>query len=242
MLKNFLNLPTKLCSKLKPTPSPLLKQKFFSWLKSLSQTTLTFIVALTFLLFFTSTQVLAHRVNVFAWLEGKSIVVKGSFSRSHPAKGAAVKVFTGTNKKLLVNGQTNAEGLWTFQTPSEAQTEGLLIELNAGSGHQNTWSMGPSEFQTLSAKETKQVESQQSPKTSLETSAAKPEVPDLPLEALRATLREELNLALRPIKIQLLKAENPEPGLKEIVGGLGWLAGIFAVLLLYKVRQRNPKN
>ena len=91
----------------------------------------------------------AHRVNVFAWLEGDTVHVQAGFSRKNPARQSAVAVLLGSEAdtaSVLLSGSTDDSGAFSFPLPPEARAHGLTIRVNAGQGHQNEWCMKAEEF------------------------------------------------------------------------------------------------
>ena len=90
---------------------------------------------------------LAHRVNIFAWLEGGDVVVECGFNRSSPVKNGLITVFDAVDGKELLQGHTDDAGRFSFPVPQAAREgHGLRIRINAGEGHQNEWDMDASEF------------------------------------------------------------------------------------------------
>ena len=74
----------------------------------------------------------AHKVNVFAYVEGDQIYVEGYFSDGTRAKNSEVTVYEGDGRELT-KGLTNEEGDFIFPIKDK---EALRIVLNAGQGHQ----------------------------------------------------------------------------------------------------------
>lgn len=59
-------------------------------------------------------------------------------------------------------------------------------------------------------------------------------------EAIRAIVRDELQKQLSPMRHYLAeKLEDTTPGLKEIVGGIGWLMGLGALGFWFSQRRRG---
>lgn len=89
----------------------------------------------------------AHRLNVYAWLEGNQIVVESNFGKEHPAKNAQIRVLDSDTQRVLLQGQTSANGVYTFPVPQVVRDgHGLTIEVNAGQGHFSNWKMTASEL------------------------------------------------------------------------------------------------
>jgi nickel transport protein len=82
----------------------------------------------------------AHKLSVFAWVEGKTVHVEGKLpGGKHPATGK-ISVFDGSDQ-LLLEIEIIKAGVVTFPLP-EWRT-GLKIVLDIGSGHQSFWILTP---------------------------------------------------------------------------------------------------
>jgi len=89
------------------------------------------LVALLFLSM-TGSRAMAHRVVVYAWVEGGAVKVRANFGRrSRPAKGCPVEVRDGAGM-LLLELRTNERGECSFRPPRRCA---LHIKVNAGEGH-----------------------------------------------------------------------------------------------------------
>lgn len=80
---------------------------------------------------------LAHRVNVFAYVEAGKIYTEGYFPDGKPVVGGKVLVHDSTNR-LLLEGTTNDEGLFSFDIPLD---DDLTIVIDAGMGHRNSFEL-----------------------------------------------------------------------------------------------------
>ena len=58
----------------------------------------------------------AHKVNVFAWVEGDTVHVEGYFAGKKKAQDSLVEVFDSSGEKLL-DGRTNERGEFSFKIP-----------------------------------------------------------------------------------------------------------------------------
>lgn len=100
----------------------------------------------TLLTFFPQTSE-AHRLNVFAWLEGDQVVVECNFGRNHPAANAAVRIVDSDTGKIILQGKASNNGVFSFPVPKVVQDgHGLTVEVNAGQGHYGDWKMDASEL------------------------------------------------------------------------------------------------
>ena len=113
----------------------------------------------------------AHRVNVFAWVEGDTVYVEGKFPGGKKVKAGKIVVLDPRGVEL-VSGLTNDQGEYSFKVPRQTD---LRIVLSAGQGHQGEWVVRadglndfPSEkaMQTGTETEAPSVQKEASPETS----------------------------------------------------------------------------
>ena len=74
---------------------------------------------------------LAHKVTIFAYIEGDTVYSESYFSDGRPAIAATVTVADAQGKQLL-HGVTDAKGHYNF--PAPAKTD-LRLTLDASMGH-----------------------------------------------------------------------------------------------------------
>lgn len=86
---------------------------------------------------------LAHQLNVFAFVEGETVVVEVTFSNGRAARSGSVEVFDG-NDVLVHRTSVGEDG--TARFPLVATGTGLRIEVDAGDGHQNYWVLTPQDI------------------------------------------------------------------------------------------------
>jgi nickel transport protein len=72
-------------------------------------------------------------VNVFAYVERGTVHVEGYFPDGKPAGNAAIQVLDSGGRRLL-EGRTDAEGLFSFPLPKK---DDLTIVIDASMGHRN---------------------------------------------------------------------------------------------------------
>lgn len=172
----------------------------------------------------------AHRVHIFAWVEGGMVVTESSFSASRPVRQGPVEVRDRASGALLVSGQTDDGGVFAFPVSEvQAARQGLALTIAAGEGHQGDWEMEPSEYlqDTAAQTATPDTEPALSPSPTAQPGVAAPD-----LEAL-------LDRKLAPIKRELAALRDTGPGLAEVVGGLGWIMGLVGVYA-YRQSRRGP--
>ncbi|SFJ00782.1 nickel transport protein [Desulfomicrobium apsheronum] len=190
----------------------------------------------------TSGPALAHRVNIFAYVDGNEIVAECSYSKSKRVRHGTIEVRDAVTGQTLLQGRTDEEGLFRFPVPDQARKTGadLRILLQAGEGHQNEWIVEAAEFMKASAPKTP------APNGEKATAAVAPGSPaDAASNAQglsRADVEEVVSAALdaklAPIKRSLLEQSQAGPGMQEIIGGIGWIFGLVGIAAYFKSRPR----
>lgn len=87
-----------------------------------------------------SNSALAHRLNVFAWVEGNDIVAESKFSTGKRPKLGQVEVYNGEDK-LLLSLKLDSNGKVRFPLPD--YSSGLRIQINTGGDHNSYWVLTP---------------------------------------------------------------------------------------------------
>lgn len=200
--------------------------------------------ALLFTLLFTAmiqTPALAHRVNIFAYVEDSDVLVECAFSRSNPVRQGLITVFDAADGEELLQGKTDDQGFFRFPIPekSRAAGSGLRIRIQAGEGHQNEW--------IVEAQELSQAAESASPVSSESLAPAEPgrvatQKTNEPSAGLtkadvEAVVNAALDAKLAPIKRAVL--EKSGPGLVEILGGIGWIFGLAGTAAYFRSRRRD---
>lgn len=85
---------------------------------------------------------LAHKVNVFAYVEGTTVFTESYFPDGKVVASGLIEVFDKKNTKLL-EGITDDKGLFHFPLPKK---EDLIMVINAGMGHKNSFLLKASEM------------------------------------------------------------------------------------------------
>ena len=196
----------------------------------------TLILALALVVMLQATA-LAHRVNVFAFVDGGDIVVECSYSKSKRVNRGSIEVRDAASDAVLLTGETDENGHFRFPVPEAAKAAGtgLRIVLRAGEGHQNDWVVEASEFMP----ETAPTQESAAPKTAVASAAP---TATTPVGLTRSDVEEVVNAALdarlAPIRRALLEQTEQGPGLREIIGGIGWIFGLVGVAAYFRGRPR----
>ena len=85
----------------------------------------------TCLFFLCAANASAHKVIVFAWVEGDTVYTESKFNGGKKVKGGQITV-TDLQGSPLLTGQTDDQGKFSFRLP---QKTAMKVELIAGMGH-----------------------------------------------------------------------------------------------------------
>jgi nickel transport protein len=180
----------------------------------------------------------AHRVNIFAYVEGNQVVVECSFSKTRPVRAGQIAVYAGASDQILLTGTTDDAGVFRFPVPDQAKTTGLRLALQAGEGHANQWTMDPGEFASAPSPTPQappQTAEQPSPPDPTPVPAPSSGITAREVEAIVSTLLDaKLDAKLAPLRRALLEDQGPR--LQDILGGIGWIMGIIGVAAYFRRR------
>jgi len=168
---------------------------------------------------------LAHKVMIFAWVEGDTVFTESKFSGGKKAINTPVVIFDKDGKKLL-EGKTDNKGEFSFKIPKVTD---LRIVLNAAMGHKAEWTLPESEI-----RESGDIMEQ---KSADETSGLT--TVGLTKEEVRKVVDDSLDKKLRPIVRMITESKNTKPSLTEIIGGIGYIFGLMGVALYFKNRGKK---
>lgn len=174
----------------------------------------------------------AHKVNVFAYVEGDQIYIQGYFSDGKTAKNSEVTLYGGDGRELT-KGQTNEEGVITFPVQGK---QSLRIVLNAGQGHQASYEIPVEEItgMAVAAPESSLPPppvSQSSPVEEVVTSGNGESA-----QVSEAMVRKAVAQGVLPLAREISELKERR-GFSDIVGGIGFIAGLLGVFAYVKARQ-----
>jgi nickel transport protein len=186
---------------------------------------------------------LAHRVNVFAFVDGDAVRVECSFSKNHPVKQGTLKVSDHETGAFLLEGTTDAQGIFRFRPDADflKTGHGVTILLKAGEGHQNEWQITAEELQALSPEGVKAEGGGNGvsvPETNTPQSLADGASSAMDVAELEALVGKVMDAKLAPIKQALARQENSGPDIRDIVGGIGWIIGLLGLAAYLRYRPR----
>ncbi|MDQ7781614.1 MAG: hypothetical protein RDU20_01965 [Desulfomonilaceae bacterium] len=191
----------------------------------------------------------AHKVNVFAYVEGDKIVVEGYFSKDRKAINCAVQFFDAGGKEIH-GGKTDKNGRYVVPIADLGTLDGdILITLSAGEGHKRDYRLRADEIPKPSGPSPGTAPSGAPVPASESRGASEPTKPET-LDQERKTLEEVIEAIVQREnqKIMqmlgnqqrlLLEERNSGPSLQEVVGGIGWIVGIVGIIAFFMSRKGN---
>ena len=185
----------------------------------------------------------AHRVDVFAWVEGDTVYVESKFSGGKKVKSGKIVVMDPQGTEVL-SGLTNDEGEFSFKIPKRTD---LKIVLNAGEGHRGEWTVRAEEMPQspagtplrTGAEKTGPAEQEKSAEKS--SSAEATVMPDAKLRPreLEAVIDTALDQKLKPIIRMLADMQQEGPTAKDIFAGIGYIFGLVGIAAYAQSRKKK---
>jgi nickel transport protein len=182
----------------------------------------------------------AHSVHIFAWADGERICSESYFSKKSRVRDGEA-LMADASGKILARSRTDAQGLACFPLPDKAQD--LTFSILAGPGHRGEFSLRAVDLAASFP------QAPPSPDPSPSAAAAESGLPrslspspqaDSAAD-LRAAVQQELQRQLAPILQALAEMQaDKAPGLKEIIGGIGWILGLAALAQWLAARRKRP--
>ncbi len=173
----------------------------------------------------------AHRVNVFAYVEGQQIKGEGYFSTGSPAQNCQVEVLDGQGRPLA-QARTDKQGQFALPLPSGEPP--FKVVLKAGQGHQADYTLNASELGLAPAKAAAAPAQAQAPAATAPAAAAVDQA------ALEQALGRVLEQKLAPLKAQLARLSAGQGvTLRDVVAGLGYILGLMGLGAYVHYRRRG---
>jgi len=214
---------------------------------------------ITFLLLFFAVSFLipqeysyAHKVQMFAHVEGSKVFVEGYFADGKKAKNSEVTVFDNKSGERLLGGKTDDMGKFSFNIPKKTD---LRISLNASLGHKTE--------QVLPGSELPDAGGSNMPLRGTKEHENNPPIPPLEkggkggFERGFSGVKEKVASfsQIEQVKLQVMIEKGIEKGISpllrgfseckervyysEIIGGIGYIFGIMGIALYFKARKNQ---
>ncbi len=172
----------------------------------------------------------AHRVNVFAYLEGNQLKGEGYFPGGAKAEGCKVELVD-QGGKVLAQTVTDKQGAFTLPKPKAAPP--LTLILYAGGGHRATYKLTAADLGQSPEKTPPAPAPAASPAAAGTKAAVDP-------AQLQAVVERALDRKLAPLRAMLARMEADRGiGVQEVVGGLGWILGLVGLAAWIRCRKQG---
>jgi len=187
--------------------------------------------------------VFAHKVIIFAYVEGDRVYTESYFSDGKKCVDSKIEVFDSQGNKLL-EGLTDEEGKFSFEIPQEGD---LKIVLTASMGHRAEYSILADELKEIAGSIKEELEEPVSSERKDESSLGEidkqketvsPEISSLDLKELQLLIEDAMDKKLEPIMREIKKSKTDKISLTEIIGGVGYIFGIFGIIAYFLSRKR----
>jgi len=208
----------------------------------------TVIIAVFALTTFWWSSALAHRVTLFAWVEGDTVYTESKFSGGRRPQNATIEVHDDEGN-LLLDGKTDGEGRFSFKVP---RTATLKISLRAGMGHGSSWTLPKKEIEAAVASghaDTGIPAAEDTiaaplplarPEPGGETVTQQQDAGHPTADELQAAFEKALDAKLKPVITRLNRLEMAQAGprVTDILGGIGYILGLMGIAAYVGYRKR----
>jgi len=172
----------------------------------------------------------AHKVNIFAYVEREKIYTESYFNDGKKCVDSKIEVFDNQENKLL-EGLTNEEGEFSFEIPPGDGD--LKLVLTASMGHRAEYIIRADELGDIKGLIEENIEEP--------VSAVSPESSSVDLKEIQSIIEETLDEKLKPIMSEvreIKKSQEDRISPTEIIGGIGYIIGIFGIVAYFLSRKK----
>ena len=186
----------------------------------------TLLTILGFLIFHGPVQ--AHQLKVFAYAEQDRITGEVYFSGGQKLKNARVSLASLKGDDEIANTRTDTDGSFSF--PINVR-QGYRISANSGEGHVAHWDVQMSEL----------IMSESEPGSLQPSNPASPPPMCEPQSGKLKTLIESaVSRQVAPLRAELQEVQD-ERRIQDILGGIGYIAGLAGLGMLWFSRRRGSR-
>lgn len=189
----------------------------------------------------------AHKVSIFAWVEGDVVYTESKFLGGKKPQNAVVEVYDENGIKLL-QGKTDENGAYSFKAPVKAKMKVVLV---AGMGHGNAWTIPADAFGIKENENSINLPVQSGSSSSLknrkenETEAEKDISiqPGLTQKDIQEAVERALDKKLHPVisRLNQFLQEDGKPSIPEILSAIGYIIGLVGLgtYVNYRKKEKN---
>jgi nickel transport protein len=168
----------------------------------------------------------AHRVNIFAQVKGDSIIGQCYYSDGVPVRNQKIEVFR-LSGETLMQLETDSAGYFRFAPRIK---DDLKIILYAGMGHKAETVIKASDLPEITKSRAEKLRSFPG---KVEAVPVKDELNE---EALRKIVEDVVEEEFNSLR-QLIDKQQKSISLTTIIGGIGYILGIFGLIVLLRKKR-----
>ena len=183
----------------------------------------------------------AHKLMVFALVEGTTINGEAYFAGRRPAQDVAVEAFAPDGRQLFVT-TTDANG--RFSLTVHAHVDHRIV-VNSGDGHAAEYIIHAAELPSGLMPEPVAVEERPKPSApELNMPAPAPATSSMvaaDAQTVERAVDRALSRQLGPLREQLAQ-ERAEVMWRDVLGGIGYILGLTGIACWVSARRRSSRN
>ena len=169
----------------------------------------------------------AHKVNIFAYVEGDKVYTESYFNDGKKCIDSKIEAFDNQGNKLL-EGLTDGEGMFSFEIPPGDGD--LKLVLTASMGHRAEYIIRADELRDIKGLMEENIEEP--------VSAVSTEVSSFDLKEIQSLIEDTLDEKLKPVMREIKKSQEDRISPTEIIGGIGYIVGIFGIVAYFLSRKK----
>jgi nickel transport protein len=176
----------------------------------------------------------AHKVNIFYYAENNQMYLETYFSDGTKCRNSEILIYDNNLDKLLLKGKTDLKGKFNFKIPKLPKNHNLKIVLDAEMGHRTEVIIKPSQWMESDEKNNS---SNITTETQAKQSQPNPNNTAVQTQCDYKKIGKMLDKKLKPVLRELALLRNNKPSFNEIFGGIGYIFGIFGIILYFKAKN-----
>jgi nickel transport protein len=180
-------------------------------------------------LFLSSVPADAHKLSVFAYTEAGMVKGEAYFNDGSPAMKSPVTLLD-QNEKILAETKSEEDGTFSFDLPKNVSL--VTVRVNGGMGHMGSMSLEILPSPGIRA---------EVPDTKVKEKETETDTFRLSRSDLEKIINQAVDRHTDPLLHELasIRKELSKPDLTEILGGIGYIAGLTGFALWAKSRRSN---
>ncbi len=181
----------------------------------------------------------AHKVTIFAYVEGGKVYTESYYVDGTKCQNSEVEVLDSSGKVVL-KGKTNKQGEFSFVPPCKGP---LKIVLRAGMGHRAETVLSKADLQEGGNVATKGSAAETEPaEPKIQASGQKTGEIAISQNELKKLLNETLDRKLHPILKLLVESQQHGVSARDVFAGLGYIFGIMGLVIYIKDAKKQGRR